>query len=63
MEINTVPGSFAFYLWEASGLSFAHLGEELLATALDRHRSIGERLFTFDSVVLAKATQGSKSRG
>jgi D-alanine-D-alanine ligase len=63
MEINTVPGSFAFYLWEASGLSFADLGEELLATALDRHRSIGERLFTFDSAVLAKATQGSKSRG
>jgi D-alanine-D-alanine ligase len=63
MEINTVPGSFAFYLWEASGLSFAELSEELLSIAVDRHRSVQDRLFTFDSGVLAKATQGSKSRG
>jgi D-alanine-D-alanine ligase len=35
-EINTIPGSLAFYLWEASGVSFAALLEELVTEALSR---------------------------
>jgi len=35
-EINTIPGSLAFYLWEASGVSFASLLEELVTEALSR---------------------------
>lgn len=61
MEINTTPGSFAFYLWEASELSFADLAEEMLAIAVDRHRATSERLFTFDSGMLE--TRGGKSGG
>ncbi|MGH2826319.1 MAG: D-alanine--D-alanine ligase family protein, partial [Actinomycetota bacterium] len=30
MEINTVPGSFAFYLWEASGVNFRQLMDQLI---------------------------------
>ncbi len=33
-EVNTIPGSLAFYLWEASGLGFAALVEELVREAL-----------------------------
>ena len=62
MEINTVPGSFAFYLWEATGVSFSELAEELLGIAHDRHRALSDRLFTFDSGML-DATRGSKTRG
>ena len=61
MEINTIPGSFAFYLWEASGLPFADLADEMLSIALDRHRALSERLFTFDSGMLA--AKGSKTGG
>ncbi len=63
MEINTVPGSFAFYLWEATGLAFADLADEMIAIAIDRHRSIGRRLFTFDSAMLDQAARGGKARG
>ncbi len=63
MEINTMPGSFAFYLWEASGVSFADLAEELLAIAHDRHVAVADRLFTFDSGMLDAASGGSKTRG
>ncbi len=67
MEINTTPGSFAFYLWEATGLSFADLADEMLAIAGDRHRATGDRLFTFDSGMLdnvpGPGTRGAKSRG
>jgi D-alanine-D-alanine ligase len=35
-EVNTIPGSLAFYLWEASGISFPALLEELVTEALTR---------------------------
>ena len=38
MEINTMPGSFSFYLWEETGLSFADL-----VRATDRYRARGAR--------------------
>ena len=64
MEINTVPGSFAFYLWEASGLSFRDLLGELLAIALETHEMRSELVVTFDSGMLqAPAGSGSKSSG
>ena len=62
MEINTMPGSFAFYLWEASGTSFGDLMEELLEIARDEHRMRSELLFTFDSGMLEKQKWG-KSGG
>jgi D-alanine-D-alanine ligase len=52
MEINTVPGSFSFYLWEESGLAFSDLVEELLDIALATHRIRSELMFTFDSGIL-----------
>ncbi|MDP9067221.1 MAG: D-alanine--D-alanine ligase [Actinomycetota bacterium] len=63
MEINTTPGSFAFYLWEASGLAFADLADELVDIALQRHRSTSERLFSFESGMLDRAARGAKTRG
>ena len=62
MEINTTPGSFAFYLWEASGVPFDALLEELLDTALGIHASRSELLFSFDSGLLERA-KGSKLGG
>ncbi|MBW3594387.1 MAG: D-alanine--D-alanine ligase [Actinobacteria bacterium] len=62
MEINTMPGSFAFYLWEATGMSFAGLMEELLAIGIAEHARRGELLFTFDSGMLDKQRWG-KSGG
>ncbi len=34
-EVNTIPGSLAFYLWEASGVGFAALLEELVKEAME----------------------------
>lgn len=60
MEINTVPGSFSFYLWEHSGMDFEALMEELLEIALARHRERSDLLFTFDSGMLDEK-RGAKS--
>ena len=35
-EINTIPGSMSFYLWEASGLPYAQLIDELVEIAKQR---------------------------
>lgn len=62
MEINTMPGSFAFYLWEATGMSFSELMEELIAIGLAEHTRRGELLFSFDSEMLDRQGRG-KSGG
>jgi D-alanine-D-alanine ligase len=37
-ELNTLPGSLSFYLWEASGLRFDALLARLIEMAMARHR-------------------------
>jgi D-alanine-D-alanine ligase len=37
-ELNTLPGSLSFYLWEASGLHFEALLTRLVDLAMARHR-------------------------
>src|ERR1700726_191918 len=37
-ELNTLPGSLSFYLWEASGLRFDALLVRLIEMAMARHR-------------------------
>lgn len=62
MEINTTPGSFSFYLWQASGVSFPALMGELLGIALEGHRQKSELMFSFDSGLL-NGTMGAKTGG
>jgi D-alanine-D-alanine ligase len=60
MEINTIPGSFSFYLWEPSGLGFPELLDELVSVAKDVHRINSELMFTFESGILDSA-RGAKA--
>ncbi|MGH2698729.1 MAG: D-alanine--D-alanine ligase family protein, partial [Actinomycetota bacterium] len=53
MEINTVPGSFAFYLWEPSGVSFRQLLNEVIEIGLAAHRAKSDLMFTFESTMLS----------
>ena len=62
MEINTVPGSFAFYLWEASGVSFRRLMNEVIDIGIASHRARAELMFTFESNMLA-GFKGGKTSG
>jgi hypothetical protein len=47
-----MPGSFAFYLWEATGMSFAQLADNLLEIALENHRGKSKLMYTFESGML-----------
>lgn len=60
-EINTIPGSFSFYLWEETGLSFDALLDELIEIGLKRHREKNGRIRTYETNLLnEKAVQGIK---
>ncbi len=59
-EINTIPGSLAFYLWEASGVSFAALTTRVIKLALERFREKGKRTYVFDSNLLSLQGSGGK---
>ena len=52
-EINTIPGSLSFYLWEASGISFTELMDRLVALALKRKRETDRKTFTYDANIFA----------
>ena len=52
-EINTIPGSLSFYLWEATGLKFSQLLDELIKLALKRTHDIEKKTFSFDQNIFA----------
>lgn len=52
-EINTIPGSLSFYLWEESGISFTQLMDKLVALALKRKRETDRKTFTYDANIFA----------
>jgi len=53
-EINTTPGSLAFYLWEATGVLFDELATILVRQALDRHQRRRETTFSFAANLLRR---------
>ena len=61
-EINTIPGSLSFYLWEASGITFTQLMDKLVSLALSRKRAIERKTFTYDQNIFALGggTKGAK---
>lgn len=64
-EINTIPGSLSFYLWEASGIRFNELMDRLVQLALKRKRAIDRKTFTYDQNIFAlgggvKGAKGAK---
>ena len=66
-EINTIPGSLSFYLWEPLGVKYTTLLDEMINIALKRAREQAEISYAFDTNVLegisfggAKGAKGSK---
>ena len=58
-EINTIPGSLSFYLWEATGIPFTELMDRLVRLALKRKREQGQKTVSYDQNIFA-LTGGAK---
>ena len=57
-EINTIPGSLSFYLWEEEGVSFANLLDEMIRLAFKRNREREALTFRYETTLLAGAVDG-----
>lgn len=62
-EINTIPGSLAFYLWEKSGLTFTQLMDEMVRLALKRQRQQSLLHRSFETNLLQHAQIGGAKNG
>lgn len=54
-EINPIPGSLAFYLWEALGKPYAELLDDMVKLALKREREEKNLLTSFQTNILQNA--------
>lgn len=60
-EINTIPGSFSFYLWKESGVDFTSLLDELIQIAVAQHQKKNGRVQSYETNLLSqKAVKGMK---
>lgn len=59
-EINTIPGSLAFYLWEATGLKYTDMIDRLVEIAFRRQRNRDNLTFTIDTNILSGVSFGTK---
>ena len=59
-EINTIPGSLAFYLWEPVGVSFSALIDEMVKYAFEAWSDKNRSVFSFESNILTAVRSGAK---
>lgn len=63
-EINTIPGSFSFYLWDPTGVRFDELTHRMIEIALERHRAKNGRVRSYETNLLSmKSLAGLKGKG
>ncbi len=60
-EINTIPGSLSFYLWEHSAIDFPTLVDRMIEIAFKRQRELQNKSVDFGGNIFAmKSTGGAK---
>ena len=59
-EINTIPGSFAYYLWEPMGVSFTQLIDRIIDQAIRAHKEKNANSYAFESPILQQVAGGAK---
>ncbi len=57
-EINTIPGSLAFYLWENAGVKYATLIDRMVDCAIRAHEDKNSRNYAYTSDILKSVSLG-----
>ena len=60
-EINTIPGSLAFYLWDACGLPYARLIDRMVECAMKAEQDKEENNYAYTSDILRNLSLGGKT--
>ena len=59
-EINTIPGSLAFYLWENAGMKYCELIDKMVTYAENAYSDKNQASYAYTSDILKGVTFGSK---
>lgn len=59
-EINSIPGSLSYYLWQKDQMNFTMLIEELIQLAFKRKRNEDKKVYSFSSNILKEWKYGGK---
>lgn len=62
-EINTIPGSLAYYLWQDAGIPFPELMDRLVDLALERERRRSSMIFSYDTDLLKNYSEPGGAKG
>ena len=63
-EINTIPGSLSFYLWEYSGINFSTLVDKLIEIAIRRQQDACNKVVNYgENIFSGKGVGGAKTGG
>ena len=62
-EINTIPGSLAYYLWAETGLPYDQLIDEMVKYALRAFQEKERNSFAYSSDILSGAVLGGGKKG
>jgi D-alanine-D-alanine ligase len=60
IEINTIPGSLSFYLWEKSGYTFPRLVDRLIALSLIKNKDVSQNVIDYSSPILSDLSSSGK---
>ncbi len=58
-EINTIPGSFAFYLWQHSNISYSELIDKLVVIAEKANEEKNKNNYTYKSDIIGNIDKGA----
>jgi len=63
-EINTIPGSLSFYLWEPVGKTYSMLLDDLISLAIKSYKNRSKRTYSFDTNILSnfEGLKGNKGK-
>lgn len=59
-EINSIPGSLSFYLWEASDMTFKTLTNELIELAMKQSREKENLMVSYNQNIFSLSSNSSK---
>lgn len=57
-EVNTIPGSLSYYLWEKSGIKFKEMLDKIIQYGFEREKDKEKTQYTFDSNILSELSKG-----
>ena len=60
-EINTIPGSLAFYLWEPDGMPYSELVDQMVRYAFEAQEDKDNNNFAYASDILKNISLGGKA--